>query len=646
MPRTNGAKAEDTSDLLDEKKEVAVGAKPPAKAPAKKGRGKAVAKGKQKPLTKQEKAKLVAQEKARAFKEAKAKAEADGDKTSSREEEKIESSGKTHLSAHGILTSSERALDVKIEGFSLACYGTELIKDTAIEFTIGRRYGIIGSNGSGKSSLLKAIAERLIPIPDHIDIFYLENEAEPSDQTALEAVVAVKESEMKRLEQQAEKILEEDGPDSPLVMDIYQRLEDMDPATFESRAGKLLYGLGFSQEMMHKATRDMSGGWRMRVSLARALFVRPTLLLLDEPTNHLDLEACVWLEQYLGQYDRCLMVVSHSQDFLNGVCTHIIHITPKKTLINYTGNYDQFVITKREKEVNQMKQYKKQQEDIKHIKEFIASCGTFSNLVRQAKSKQKIIDKMEEKGLIEKVEEPPVYNFDLPECEKLPPPVLQFNNVGFAYSGNMEHALYRNLDLAVDMDSRIALVGPNGAGKSTLLKLMCDELKPTEGEIRRHMHLSIGRYHQHSNEALDVKSTVLDFVRSQFPEKKWEEQEWRRQLGRYISGAQQKARIETLSDGIRTRIVFCVLALRRPNMILLDEPTNHLDMECIDSLAAAINKYEGGVVVVSHDFRLLQQIARTIWVCDNKSVTTWPGDIRSYKASLVKRMKSSGEIDL
>jgi len=335
-----------------------------------------------------------------------------------------------------------------------------------------------------------------------------------------------------------------------------------------------------------------------------------------------------------------LVVISHSQDFLNGVCTNIILITPKKTLTYWTGNYDTFVQTKKEVEVNQMKAYDKEQEDIKHIKQFISSCGTFSNLVKQAKSKQKIIDKMEAAGLTEKVVQVQKFNFRFAECENLSPPVLALIDVGFAYSGNDKDLLYNKLNLGVDMDSRIALVGPNGAGKSTLLKLMVNELAPTHGLVRRHIHLKIGRYHQHSTEQLDPKKVVLQFVADYFANEKKEEEEWRRLIGRYgITGKDQLTPIGQLSDGMKTRIVFSLLAGERPNLLLLDEPTNHLDMECIDSLADAINHFNGGVVLVSHDFRLISQVAKTIWVCDKGTVRPWQGTIRTYKDSLIKGMK-------
>jgi len=539
----------------------------------------------------------------------------------------------------GVLISRPTSKDVKIGNFSLSAYGRQLILDTTIEFSIGRRYGLIGPNGSGKSTFLKCLAHREVPIPPHIDIFYLEEEAAPSELTAIDAVIADTEAKIKIYEAEAEKAVEEYGPDSDVVTDLYERLDHLDPSTFKARAGKLLRGLGFDDAMMAKKTKDMSGGWRMRVALAQALFAKPTLLLLDEPTNHLDLEACVWLENYLSKYDRCLVVVSHSQDFLNGVCTNIIHITMDRKLKVYGGNYDQFVQTKTENEVNQMKRYTKEQADIKHIKAFIASCGTYSNLVRQGKSKQKIIDKMVAAGLTEKVIKEPVFNFRFPSVEILPPPVLAFDDMSFAYSGNLKDALYQHLKLGVTMDSRVALVGPNGAGKSTLLKLMMGELNPTAGSIRKHLHLNIARYHQHSNDVLDQNKSPLDFVMEKYPEKKLGVEEWRQHLGKFgVRGYMQTSLIGKLSDGQKSRLVFALMALDRPHLLLLDEPTNHLDIECIDSLAEAINHFEGAMVLVSHDFRLISQVAKEIWVCDHKTVKPWPGDIRSYKKSLIEKM--------
>ncbi|KAF9159832.1 hypothetical protein DFQ27_008215 [Actinomortierella ambigua] len=544
--------------------------------------------------------------------------------------------------ATGVLTSQALSRDIKIESFSLSFHGRELISNTDIDLNFGRRYGLIGANGSGKSTFLECLANREVPIPEHIDIYLLKEEAAPSDLNAIEAVVLEAKNEVERLEKQVEDLLAmEDGADNPLLDDIYERVEQLDPATFDTRAATLLHGLGFSKKDMLKPTRDMSGGWRMRVALAKALFVKPTLLLLDEPTNHLDLEACVWLEDYLAQYDRILILVSHSQDFLNGVCTNILNLNHKRKLVVYGGNYDTYVKTRAELEVNQMKAYNKQQEEIAHIKKFIASAGTYANLVRQAKSKQKIIDKMEAAGLIEKVDPPMLFKFKFSDTDKLPPPVLAFDEVAFAYSGNMKDALYKGVNLGIDMDSRLALVGPNGAGKSTLLKLMTGELDSTEGRIQRHMSLKLGKYSQHSADQLDMDLSPIDYLRKKFPDLPGDTDYWRQQIGRYgLTGTHQTSPIGTLSHGLQTRLVFAELALSRPHLLLLDEPTNHLDMESIDALADAIKAFTGGVVLVSHDFRLLKEVADQILVVD-RGVSVFDGTILEYKKILQKKTRES-----
>lgn len=539
----------------------------------------------------------------------------------------------------GVLCTQPLARDIKFENFSLQCFGTELITNTTLELNYGRRYGLLGSNGCGKTTFLKSLAARDLPISPHIDIFLLSEGAPPTELTALEAVIADVRAEYERLEKLAEDLACEDDADEQYIEQIYERLDEMDPSTFESRAGELLFGLGFTQEMMHRATKDMSGGWRMRVALAKALFIKPAMLLLDEPTAHLDLEACVWLEDYLSKYNRILVIVSHSQDFLNGVCTNIMHLFQTK-LINYTGNYDMFVKTRAEREANQMKAYHKQQEEIAHIKQFIASCGTFANLVRQAKSRQKILDKMEADGLIQEVVRESRLNFRFPETGKLPPPVISFSDVSFSYSGKPENYLYRNLEFGVHMDSRIALVGPNGVGKSTLLKMMIGELDAVEGRVSRHPGLRIGRYHQHSVDQLDLNASPIEYMQRRFASMEISVENWRKRLGQFgLTGKQQTNPIRLLSDGQRARVCFAEMAVLAPNMLLLDEPTNSLDIECIDSLAEALKAFEGGVILVSHDFRLIDQVADEIWVCENQTITKWEADIREYKEHLRKNMK-------
>jgi len=376
----------------------------------------------------------------------------------------------------------------------------------------------------------------------------------------------------------------------------------------------------------------------MRIALARALFVSPSMLLLDEPTNHLDLEACIWLEEYLKEYKRILVVISHSQDFLNGICTNIMHLHNQK-LVYYGGNYDQYVTTRQELEEHQMKQYNREQDEIAHVKEYIAKYGHGSaKLARQAKSREKVLAKMVEKGLTEKIVVDKIYKLSFEPVGFLAPPIMSFNDVNFTYPGQ-KTPIYRKLTISVDLDSRIALVGPNGAGKSTLLKLMCGELTPNDGVIRCHQHLRLARYHQHLQDQLDVSLSPLEYMSKEFPHLATTPEQMRQQLGRFgITGRVQTLPIRLLSDGQKSRVVFAWIALSTPHILLLDEPTNHLDIETIDSLARAINSWDGGVVLVSHDFRLIGQIAKEIWECKGGKVHKWTGNIFEFKNKLRKEI--------
>ena len=296
--------------------------------------------------------------------------------TNSHSEESKEALNAAARRATGVLASEKRARDVKIIGFSLHLHANILVEDTTIELNHGQRYGLIGRNGCGKSTLLKALAAREVPIPDHIDTYLLTEEAAPSELTGLEYVIDSARKEAARLEALSETVLAELGPDSDVLMDIYDRQAELDPSTFESRASAILVGLGFNSKTLHKQTKDMSGGWRMRVALARALFIAPTMLLLDEPTNHLDLEACVWLEDYLATYAKILVVVSHSQDFLNGVCSNMMVMQNRK-LRYWGGNYDTYLKTRSEQDSAQLKEYKKQQ--VRSLTGFRRSCRSTSS---------------------------------------------------------------------------------------------------------------------------------------------------------------------------------------------------------------------------------------------------------------------------
>merc|ERR1719167_1455711 len=437
--------------------------------------------------------------------------------------------------------------------------------------------------------------------------------------------------------------IQEDEESQDYLMQVYERLDDLGADTAESRAAHLLMGLQFTPAMQNKKCKDFSGGWRMRVALARALFLKPHLLLLDEPTNHLDLEACVWLEEELKTYPTILVIISHSQDFLNGVCTNIIHLDQKK-LKMYGGNYDIFMRTRMELDENQMKQYQWEQDQIAHMKNYIARFGHGSaKLARQAQSKEKTLAKMVAGGLTEKVSRESSISFCFYSCGTIPPPVVMVQNVSFRYDETTPY-IYKNLEFGMDLETRLALVGPNGAGKSTLIKLIYGSEVPTEGMVRRHNHLKLARYHQHLHELLEMDLSPLDYMLKMFPDFK-DRDGMRKVIGRYgITGKAQTAPIKQLSDGQKCRVVFAWLSWQVPHMLLLDEPTNHLDMETIDALADAINGFEGGVVLVSHDFRLIDQVAKEIWICEKQTVTKWEGDIVSYKDHLKSKvMKKSNK---
>eukprot|EP01061_Rhynchopus_euleeides_P006540 TRINITY_DN1557_c0_g1_i1.p1 TRINITY_DN1557_c0_g1~~TRINITY_DN1557_c0_g1_i1.p1 ORF type:complete len:736 (+),score=324.71 TRINITY_DN1557_c0_g1_i1:29-2209(+) len=532
----------------------------------------------------------------------------------------------------------ENERNVRIERLDVNYHGHHLLRETTLSLVQGRRYGLIGPNGCGKSTLMNVLGCGEIPLPPKLDYFHLHHEVEASEESVLHCVMKVDTEKVRLEDELAELEARTDDAAMDRMEEIYQRLDDLEAETAEARASRILNGLGFDSAMQQRPTRSYSGGWRMRVALAQVLFLRPSLMLLDEPTNHLDIEAVVWLENYLKHFKGILLMVSHSQDFMNTVCSNIIHM--KNGRLNYyAGNYDQYCITREEKEEHALKRRAWEQGQMKSMKEYIARFGHGSKkMARQAQSKEKTLEKMVRGGLTEAVAKDTRVSFMFPDPGNLPPPVIKFEDVHFRYPA-MDKDLYEKVDFGIDLDSHVCLVGPNGAGKTTLQKLITGELEPTKGYVSRNGHCVVARFNQHFVDQLDMDLSPLQYMRQEFPEVADSPETIRSWVGRFgITGSFQTAPIATLSDGMKSRVVLAWMAQRSPHILLLDEPTNHLDMDSIDALADALNEFEGGVILVSHDMRLIAQVASEIWVCDNNRVKRFDGDIADYKEVIEKRV--------
>ncbi|KAI6137050.1 P-loop containing nucleoside triphosphate hydrolase protein [Pisolithus sp. B1] len=545
-------------------------------------------------------------------------------------------------------SAKHKSKDIHLTNIDVNFGSNRILSGATLTLAYGRRYGLVGRNGVGKSTLLRHIAMREVPIPPHITILFVEQEIVGDDTTALDSVLkadvwrdhllkeeAALNAKLAELESGGDdrRVEEEKEEASSRLVEVHTRLSDMDAESGPSRAAALLAGLGFNEEDQSKPTKSFSGGWRMRLALARALFVKPALLLLDEPSNHIDLNALAWLEDYLQTWPGTLLVVSHDRAFLDAVATDIVHQHSGR-LDYYKGNFTQFYSTKSERDRNLRKEYGTQVEYRKHLQAFIDRWRYNANRAAQAQMRIKILEKLPD---LQPPEEEETEKFKFPEAEKISPPLLQLSEVTFGYSP--EKLILRNVNFDVGLDSRIAIVGANGAGKSTLIKLLTSELKPFSGDCNRNGRLRIGYFSQHHVDTLIPTMSPVQFLASKFPGRT--EQEYRSHLGNFqISGMTGLQLIGTLSGGQKSRVAFAVLSLQKPHVLLLDEPTNHLDIEGLDALMAALNTWNGGVIVISHDERFITSVAKELWVCANGTVSKFMGDVQSYKSLIVSNVKA------
>ncbi|XP_068779965.1 ATP-binding cassette sub-family F member 1 [Struthio camelus] len=539
----------------------------------------------------------------------------------------------------------ENASDIKLEKFSISAHGKELFVNADLYIVAGRRYGLVGPNGKGKTTLLKHIANRALSIPPNIDVLLCEQEVAADETPAVQAVLRADTKRLRLLQEEKRLQAElERGDDAAAerLEKVYEELRAIGAAAAEAKARRILAGLGFNPEMQNRATRKFSGGWRMRVSLARALFMEPTLLMLDEPTNHLDLNAVIWLNNYLQTWKKTLLVVSHDQGFLDDVCTDIVHLDAQR-LFYYRGNYMAFKKMYQQKQKELLKQFEKQEKKLRDLK-----AGGKSTKQAEKQAKEALTRKQqkcrrrpaaaaaEEPGGAELLQRPREYTvrFTFPSPPPLSPPVLGLHGVDFGYEG--QELLFRNLDFGIDMESRVCIVGPNGVGKSTLLLLLTGQLAPTRGEMRRNHRLKVGFFNQQAAEQLRLQETAAEYLQRSF---NLPHQDARKCLGRFgLEGHAHTLQIAKLSGGQKARVVFAELACREPDVLILDEPTNNLDIESIDALADAINEYRGAVVVVSHDARLITETACQLWVVEEQGLSQIDGDFDDYKREVLEAL--------
>ncbi|KIY63247.1 P-loop containing nucleoside triphosphate hydrolase protein [Cylindrobasidium torrendii FP15055 ss-10] len=545
------------------------------------------------------------------------------------------------------VNSKNKSRDIHLPSIDVSFASNRILTGATLTLAHGRRYGIIGRNGVGKSTLLRHIAMREVPIPAHISILFVEQEIVGDDTTALDSVLkadvwrdhllkeeATLNARLAELDQENDEKRFEDAREdlSSRLTEVHSRLADMDAASGPARAATLLAGLGFDDQDQQRPTRSFSGGWRMRLALARALFVKPTLLLLDEPSNHIDLNALAWLEDYLQTWPGTLLVVSHDRAFLDAIATDIVHQHSNR-LDYYKGNFTQFYSTKSDRDANLKKEYEAQMEYRRGLQAFIDRWRYNANRAAQAQSRIKILEKLPE---LEPPEVDETETFKFPECDKISPPILQMSDVTFGYSP--EKVILKGVDIDVGLDSRIAVVGANGSGKSTLIKVLTGELRPMSGHVTQNGRLRVGYFAQHHVDTLVPTMTPVSFLASRFPGKT--EQEYRQHLGNFqISGMTGLQQIGTLSGGQKSRVAFALLSLQRPHVLLLDEPTNHLDIEGLDALMSALEQFTGGVIIISHDERFITTVAKQLWVCADGTVKKFAGDVKSYKDLIVSNIK-------
>ena len=525
---------------------------------------------------------------------------------------------------------------LKINDISYSVEGRLLLESATAIIPAGHKVGVVGRNGTGKTTLFRLIRGELgleggsITLPRQARIGGVAQEVPGNEVSLLDTVLAA-DLERAALMKEAER-----ATDAARISDIQTRLADIDAWSAEARASSILRGLGFDSKKQQMPCSAFSGGWRMRVALAAVLFSQPDVLLLDEPTNYLDLEGALWLENYLLKYPHTVLIVSHDRGLLNRSVGTILHLEDKKLHL-YGGGYDTFAKTRAARLAAAESEAKKQETRRAHLQSYVDRFRYKADKARQAQSRLKAIARLEP---ITRPQEAALRRFSFPTPEELSPPILRIENGTAGYG---ETTVLSRLDLRIDQDDRIALLGQNGQGKSTLAKLISGRLKPMTGQLVQSSKLRIGYFAQHQVDELYVDETPIDHVRRLRPSKT--PAQLRAILGGFGIGAEQaETLVGRLSGGQKARLSLLLATIDAPHLLILDEPTNHLDIESREALVEALTAYSGAVILVSHDMHLLELVADRLWLVNNGRVTPYEEDLESYRKQLLSVDKPAKKI--
>ncbi len=506
--------------------------------------------------------------------------------------------------------------------------GIPLFQQVNLQAYANQRIGLVGKNGCGKSTLFRLIRGEIKPDSGEISlqsgktIAYVEQEIASSAQPALEFVLDgdVQLRQLENILTPKNNVIQHDAA----WFEAQHQFEAIDGYGAKARAAQLLNGLGFANDTLQHPVTSFSGGWRMRLNLARALMHRADLLLLDEPTNHLDLEAILWLEQYLARYPGSILLVSHDREFLNATVNRIAHV--HDLVINsYAGDYDDFERARAEKIAQQNQAFQTQQAKIAHLEDFVRRFRAKATKAKQAQSRVKALERLTRIAPAHVTDGH--FELEIEAPERSPDLLLRADKMGFAYG---EKKLFQNIDLVLRSGARIALLGPNGAGKSTLIKLLVGELQPTTGKLDITPDIRIGYFAQHQLENLDSAATPLQHMERIAP--KETTLALRTFLGRFgLAGNDEDRPVASFSGGEKSRLALALLAWQKPHLLLLDEPTNHLDLDMRDALTIALEEYTGAVMLVSHDRSLIRAVADELWLVADGQAKLFDGDLEDYK---------------